>query len=91
MKTTKNNAKEIKANMKNIAKLLNTFCEIEDYQLKTRNARDYDLAGKTMQVTYDGIIHNLNQMISTLNTLGCSCGRLDIKDYMLLKKEQIAI
>ena len=86
MKTTQENIKKVKASMRNIARLLNNYALAEDYQPKTRNGRDYDNCTKTMQVNYDDIMRNLNDIVLVTNTLGCSCNRLDIKEMVTLHK-----
>lgn len=91
MKTTMNNVKEIRAMMRNISKELGYYAKAEDFKFESRNVRDYDNAGKTMQITFDNIMRDMNEIISKLNNLGVNCDRIDIRDWMRIKTERFVI
>ena len=91
MTTTTNNIKEVRAMLRSISKELGYYAESEDFQIKkARNAKDYDNAGKTMQVCFDNIMRDMNEIIHKMNVLGVSCGRMDVRDYMVIKTERIS-
>ena len=92
MKCTKEDVKEVRAMLRSISKELGYYEEAEDFMCKkARNIRDYDNASKSMQVSFDNIMRDMNEIIHKLNVLGVSCNRIDFHDWMVIKTERIVL
>lgn len=92
MKCTKEDVKEVRAMLRSISKELGYYEEAEDFMYKkARNIRDYDNASKSMQVSFDNIMRDMNEIIHKLNVLGVSCNRIDFHDWMVIKTERIVL
>lgn len=92
MKTfTSEKIKNLKANMRRVNELLSHYKAMEEAQLKSRNTLTYDAAEEQMKYAYKMIIAEMNMMLNEVDTLGCHCGELDVREYNRIEKHTFCI